>query len=287
MDIYYSWVEGARILQGQNPYARVLQGDMRENDKYATYFPLFYLLSASSQAAGLTSFGEWIRFWRLVFIAFHLATGFLLFAVFIRRQQPLLGLLLASLWLLHNWGLRLSNIAHFDFIPIFFLVLSLLLFNVRRYASLFALSLSLALKQIAIFLVPLYLIWVWQQEMESRARQVFVSGFIIASVPILSSIPFIAWEVEGFILSVLFSVTRYAQFRSVGVFLFGSGGIVNRIPLFLGGALVYLLALRGQLGRYNAAMLVMLVFISFTPVLFPQYLPWAFALILLSFYSDG
>ncbi|AOY80122.1 MULTISPECIES: hypothetical protein [Moorena] len=28
-DIYYSWVEGKRILSGQNPYARVLSGNMR------------------------------------------------------------------------------------------------------------------------------------------------------------------------------------------------------------------------------------------------------------------
>ena len=40
-DIYYTWLEGKRLLAGENPYARVLAGNMRENDKYATYFPLF------------------------------------------------------------------------------------------------------------------------------------------------------------------------------------------------------------------------------------------------------
>ncbi len=35
-DIYYSWIEGGRILHGENPYARVLQGDMQNNSKYAT-----------------------------------------------------------------------------------------------------------------------------------------------------------------------------------------------------------------------------------------------------------
>ncbi len=50
-DIYFIWLEGKRIIAGENPYARVLLGDMRVNDKYATYFPLAYLfLCASSKA---------------------------------------------------------------------------------------------------------------------------------------------------------------------------------------------------------------------------------------------
>ena len=40
-DVYYAWVEGARILENENPYARILDGDMLNNDKYATYFPAF------------------------------------------------------------------------------------------------------------------------------------------------------------------------------------------------------------------------------------------------------
>ena len=57
-DVYYSWVEGARLLEGENPYATILEGDMLENQKYATYFPLFYLLSAVSQLIGLRAYAE-------------------------------------------------------------------------------------------------------------------------------------------------------------------------------------------------------------------------------------
>ena len=32
-DTYYSWVEGRRILRGQNPYERILHGGMDENNK--------------------------------------------------------------------------------------------------------------------------------------------------------------------------------------------------------------------------------------------------------------
>ena len=35
-DIYFVYLEGTRLVDGENPYARVLAGDMRVNDKYAT-----------------------------------------------------------------------------------------------------------------------------------------------------------------------------------------------------------------------------------------------------------
>ncbi|MDF5733310.1 MAG: hypothetical protein PUP92_36330, partial [Rhizonema sp. PD38] len=51
-DIYYLWIEGKRILSGENPYARILLSNMRDNQKYATYFPLFYIMSYLTQLLG-------------------------------------------------------------------------------------------------------------------------------------------------------------------------------------------------------------------------------------------
>src|SRR5262245_46803293 len=61
-DTYYSWIEGRRILRGQNPYERILHGNMEENQKYSTYFPLFYELSALVQTAGIRQYYPWISF---------------------------------------------------------------------------------------------------------------------------------------------------------------------------------------------------------------------------------
>ena len=44
-DVYFTYVEGQRLAAGENPYARVLSGNMRENDKYATYLPAFFSVS--------------------------------------------------------------------------------------------------------------------------------------------------------------------------------------------------------------------------------------------------
>lgn len=282
-DVYYAWVEGTRILTGQNPYARILQGNMFSNNKYATYFPLFYLLSALTQVAGLQTYSDWIGFWRYIFLFFNLGIGALIFLVYYQKQRLLLALLAAALWLLNNWALTVSLIAHIDFIPLFFLLLSLVLFDRHLPLSLLALSLSLALKQIAIFLVPLYLIWVWRASRQNPLKETIVAGLIITSLPFLLSLPFIVWEPEGFFKSVLFSATRHGYSGySVGMELNAAGGLFSRLPLFLLLALVYALSLRETGGRYSNAMLVMLIFTGLTPLLFPQYLVWVIALIILS-----
>src|SRR6185295_5461306 len=114
-DIYYSFTEGQRILNGENPYARVLTGNMRDNKKYATYFPLFYELSYASQALGLEQFATWLVFWRRVFIVFNLGTAFLLFYAFWRFDMEWIGIFAAVFWLFNRWTLTVMSIVHLDF----------------------------------------------------------------------------------------------------------------------------------------------------------------------------
>jgi hypothetical protein len=87
-DVYYVWIEGKRIINGENPYARVLEGNMLDNNKYATYFPVFYWLSAFTQLAGFRDYSTWILFWKIIFDTTHAAIGLLIF--WILRQQNLL-----------------------------------------------------------------------------------------------------------------------------------------------------------------------------------------------------
>ena len=77
-DIYYSYLEGSRLRDGKNPYARILDGNMLDNQKYATYFPLFYEISYISQKWGLHPYLKWILFWQPVFIFFEFALGLVL-----------------------------------------------------------------------------------------------------------------------------------------------------------------------------------------------------------------
>ncbi|MDT8306141.1 MAG: hypothetical protein RRC07_09410, partial [Anaerolineae bacterium] len=286
-DIYYAWVEGQRLLAGQNPFARILQGNMLENNKYATYFPLFYLLAAATEWLGLRDYEVWIGFWQPVFLLFHLASGAWLAVLFARQRRFLLGLIVLALWLLSNWALELTYVINFDAIPIFFLVVSLTLLPRRPLLALFSFSLSLALKQIAIFLVPLYLIWLWQEGDGGRPKRVLWGATAIASLPVLVSLPFLLWNAEGFVRSILFSATRYAGLGLNVALALGSGGFLSRLPLVALVGAVYLMAWCRQMGRFTAAMLTMLGFISLNPVLFPQYVPWFLALLLLALLEVG
>src|SRR5512144_1735101 len=61
-DIHYSFLEGERLVNRQNPYTRIIGSDIRTNQKYPTYFPLFYEVSYFSQNLGLSSFESWLSF---------------------------------------------------------------------------------------------------------------------------------------------------------------------------------------------------------------------------------
>ena len=281
-DVYYVWVEGSRLLNGEDPYARILAGNMRENDKYATYFPGFYGLSALSQAAGLRDYEAWIAFWRVIFLAFDLAIAAALYLLIYPRGRLLSACFAAAFWLFSRWTLHVTEIAHLDFIPIFLMIASLGLFRKHRWSALVLFSLSLGVKQIAIFLVPLYLIWTWQSARQSKLKQTALAGLVIASVPILISLPFLAWHAEGFIKSLAFSATRNPVDHFSVTSLDGQMGWVGlpaRLPMFVMLLAVYALAWRRKVGMYVASLFAMSTFLDFNAVLFRQYFAWIVPLI--------
>ena len=279
-DTYYSWVEGRRILRGQNPYERILHGSMEENNKYATYFPLFYEASALVQRLGLRQYHEWIGFWRYIFLLCNLAVGLLLGAILQSRKTWALALLGMAFWYFNRWTLNTSESAALDFIPILLMVLSLTLFSRHRRTSLLLYSFSLAIKQIAIFLVPLYLIWEYQQT--GSIRKTILAGLWIASIPLLVSIPFLVWNAEGFFKSIAFSGTRAAlnHFGAASVDdILNLEGLIARLPLLIMLCAAYLAAWHKTTGRYGSAMMVMAIFIAFNSVLFEHYPVWLMPLL--------
>jgi hypothetical protein len=282
-DTYYSWVEGGRIRDGNNPYERILHGNMRENRKYATYFPLFYEVSALTQLAGYRQYASWIGFYRYIFLAFNLAVGFALFALTFSRRGWALSLLAVLFWYFNRWTLTASKIVALDFIPIFLMVVSLGIFERHRKTSLLLFSLSIAIKQIAVFILPLYLIWEYQQ---SRSfKNVIIAGLWIASIPFITSVPFLVWNAEGFIRSIAFSATRDATnsytWESIDI-VANLKGLIGRLPILAVLVTAYFASWQKALGHYAAAMLVMATFIAFNPVLYVQYFAWVMPLLLLA-----
>jgi len=274
MDIYYSFVEGRRILVGENPYSRVLAGDFRTNEKYATYFPLFYELSALSQVAGLRDYRDWMAFWRLVFGCFDVAIAIVLFEACRRRGAWLLGVFAAGFWGLGRWNLFVLRIGQLDFVPLLFLLLSLMWLRERPRTAFVLYGASLAFKQIGIFLAPLYLIWAWQLAPRRGLRPVVEAGAWIALVPLLASLPFLFWNATAFVASVLFSAVREARSHfgafSVDVVLGLEGGLA-RLPMLTLLACVYALCATRTIGRYTSCLLVFAVFVDFNSVFYTHY----------------
>jgi hypothetical protein len=289
-DIYYIWLEGQRIVAGENPYARILGGDMRLNDKYATYFPLAYLFTALVQKLGISEFAGWLYLWRPLSFAFHLGLVALVLRHFYWRGLYLLGFAAAAILLLGRWSLYITRVHHLEFAAIFFLLLSLVLLEKRTRLALLAFSVSLGIKQIAIFLLPLYLIYLWNTgSKERRIRDLGIGLAIILSVPVFTSLPFVLWNAEGFAKSILFSATRAEVSHIDGApsldavvaqgWLWLVGLRAKLLMLSLMG-LVYLSCLREKAGLLVAAALVMMIFLYFNSVLFLQYFLWPLSLVL-------
>jgi len=281
-DVYYVWMEGSRLLNGEDPYARILAGNMRENDKYATYFPGFYGLSALTQAAGLRDYEAWIAFWRVIFLAFDLAIAAALYLLIYPRGRLLAASFAAAFWLFSRWTLQVTQVAHIDFIPIFLMIASLGLFRRHRWGSLLLFSLSLSVKQIDVFLVALFLIWTWQSARQDKLKQTLLAGLVIASVPVLSFLPFLAWHAEGFVKSLAFSATRNPVDHFSVPSLDGQMGWLGlpaRLPMLVMLLAVYALAWRRKIGMYVASLFAMSTFLDFNAVLFRQYFAWIVPLI--------
>ena len=132
----------------------------------------------------------------------------------------------------------------------------------------------------------MFLVWVWQRAQKARLKQVFLAGLAIASVPLVSSLPFLVWNAEGFVRSVLFSATRYGatQFSVPSIdIIFGWEGLAGRILMLALLACVYLLAFKKPGHIFLFSFFAMSVFIDYNSVLFSQYPVWVAPMIPLIF----
>jgi len=276
-DIYFDFLEAERIVAGENPYARILTGDMRTNQKYPTYFPLFYLLSAILIKLGLHEFPQWLAFWRIAFVVFNAGAGVILFYLLWPRRGLLLAVVGLLFWFFSRWNLRITTSANIDYPAVFFLLLAFWLLPRHRLWAFLALGLSLGFKQVDSLLVPLFLIVVWQSEKEHRVRAIVAACVALASTLVLTSAPFLAANPEAFLKSMVFEAVRdpaaHIDATSFGVLLgFSSAG--SRAPVFILIALIYALFWRRKIGFYTAGLLTLAAFINFNPVLFLQYFVW-------------
>ena len=284
-DIFYVFGYGDAIAKGDNPYAQIVGKGMRFNRKYPTYFPAMPLAVALQQKIRPTTFSAWVAGYRWVSLFFHLAAGVIFFVVGYRRYGPVFAILLSSFWWFNRWTLLILRIAHIDVIALFFLILAFYLLRHRRNWAFFVFGLSLAVKQIGIFLIPLLLIWAFRHSEKDRLKKSAVALGLMLLVPFVLSLPFLFWHAEGYLRSIFFSATRmggghFGQAASLS-HLFQWHGFAGRLIMLGLMALTYYCYWRRTLSLAVAGLLVMCAFLHFNAVLFVQYLVWALPFILM------
>ncbi|MFH0792670.1 MAG: hypothetical protein V2A74_01415 [bacterium] len=294
-DIFANYNESLRIAHGVNPYARLLESDMIHNDKYPTYLPLFYVLGAGVINLGLEDFDSWVNFWRWISLLCMIGIGLILFAQGQMRGKPGVGVLVMALWLFNRWTMHVAYIAHTDFLALLPFLLSLLLLDKRPRTAMLLYSVSLALKHIAILILPLFLWWgalsvvKMRGEKESLGhrgldltKSVALMGFIAFSTIGIVSLPFLIWDPGAFIRGLAFSVTRQGADPTPGLnAVLPHHGIAARLPLVIILLFIFYFGAKNVLSRLECVVLMILAFLGFNPVFFHQYMVWSLPFLLL------
>ena len=279
-DIAAIWGDGNAIAHGNDPYSRIRHGNMLTNEKYTTYFPGFYVLVAALEKAGVVgidNFEAFTAFWRIAEICLVLLSGAVLYQLYLRSGSHAFAVFGAGLFMLNRWTLTTMTTEEIDIIAVLFLLLSLFFYESFPRRSLVLLGVSLAFKQIAIVLVPLYII-LGSEACRSVKEWIVTAvknALLIAAVPLVLSVPFLIWDAEGFIHSILFSATRLPEGHLLGVAdQVGATGFVAKIPAVAALLLVYLFAWRRQVKLYSGSLLAFFAFTSFNSVYYSRYMVW-------------
>ena len=281
-DIKALFSDANRLQQGINPYSRVLEldSDIIWNQAFATYLPTFYLIASLTQEIGLEDFIQWLGFWRVIFLVANLAIAYLLFFIPYHRYNSILFAIIAALfWLFNRWTLHMTMIYQIDFIAIFFMLFSLVTWPRHKILSLLAFGFSLSVKHIAIFMIPLYIIWIWQSVENKSIKQFLQLNLVMGSIPLSVSAPFLIWNAKGFVKSIFVSATRISEshFGAPAIdTLLGLSGIPAKLPMLILMALIFLAAWFKKISHNTAALFILLIFVDFNSVLFRQYMTWAF-----------
>lgn len=282
-DIRAQYDDARLLTEGINPYSRITNPDLPQ-DRFTFYFPGFLLTTATAIYLGADSYEYWLSGWRLASLLTHLSIGALLFTLILKRGSLLLAIIGSAFWFFSRWPLALYRSGQIDGPAILFLLLSLCLWKKRRDLSCLLFGLSLAVKQMAIFLFPLYLFWTWQEKANEKRMPTALlhTTLLCAVIPALLCLPFFIWNPEDFIATTLFPLTRAAtEPEALHAFL-GLEGIKRKLPFLALLTLIYVQVACNRLTRYQQTCLVLLVLISFTNTYFSRHFNWLLPFLILS-----
>lgn len=276
-DIAFYFHRGTQIVDGHNPYSCVLDAE-ESCVGYPAHLPGMYWVAAGLVKLGFDEVSEWSAIWRPIMLSAWLAVGGILFGYLFVRKQPIFAVASAGLWLFNRWSLHVLKVAHVDFLGVLFLVSSVLLAGRMPFVAALLLGISLSIKQVAILVVPVFLIAVWRYGNLSVKKYALVIASL-ALVPVVSSLPFLIDDPLAVVTGWANVVERPAQSGihgfapSLSEWLDITDGTKSLLMIFL-VVLVYVSVWRKRVMLIPATLFVFAIMMGFTHVLFNQYFVW-------------
>ncbi len=287
-DIYYEFDAAKQFQKGENPYLRILQGDMLENDKYATQLPHYYNFLGMLSANSNHSFGKFVVNFRFVLFLAQVTGGVFIYLIFRQQNKRFLGFCGAIFYIFNVWTLNSIIYLKQDVLAIGLLVASFYFLNSTKYkpVSYMLYGLSLGIKYIGAFAFPLFLLPFLNKKMTLKNLSINLALLIL--VLVLPTFPYIYKDFNSFSRSILFSLTRtpsdsgmiygYNELLVASPESFTNteivGKLLPRLPLFIAMCLTIALLLLKKIKQGTYVFLSLLVFSIFNPVIFAQYITW-------------
>jgi hypothetical protein len=287
-DIYYEYNAAVEIGNGQNPYKRILEGNMVWNKKYATLFPLYYYFLLGIITFSKHIFIDFYHNYGKVLFLFEFVAFLFTYLQFARYNKKFLGFLAGAFLVLNRWTIASVSSSKQDLIAIAILLSSFYFLKNKPRLSYFLFGLSLGIKHIGIFFSPIYLI---PLILKKREFKEFCIDILFISLPlIVPSLPFIFDNLKSFLLSLSFSFTRAPE-SDTGV-LYGYQKLLTlyntenynnlsaltlllpRLPLVLFSLINVYMLFTQKIGKFSYVLFAIIIFVSFNPVYFDQYLLW-------------
>lgn len=268
---------GEQIVKGENPYSCTKNYAACEG--YPAHLPGMYWVAAGFVKMGINELGEWAKVWRPIVFGTWFLIGLILLVYIMRKQQPALAVASFGFWLFNRWSVDVLRIAHTDFLGTLFLLLSVLLINRAPYFAALMLGVSLSIKQLAILVVPLFLIYLFRTQ-KMKLPKLFIILILIVLPPLAVTLPFLIDDPVSTMTGVMNVAERSAQTvhgfaPSLDTWFDMTNG-KWAIMLFLAAA-VYIAAWRKETNLAQGTFLVLAIMIAFTSTLYNQYLVWLLA----------
>jgi hypothetical protein len=289
-DIHYEWSQAVELSKGINPYAQVLSGNLLQNNKYATLFPLYYYFLLGFAALTHCSFAGFAPLYWSALQIFEFVAFLFIYLPF--RKYKAVGLVGGAFFMLNRWTLLDVSMLKQDVISVALLLAALYFIDKKTRLAFFLYGLSLGIKHLGILILPIFLLPMLNSK-RSALDRLLDAGALLAPI-LLPAIPFLLQNPKALVTSIFFSATRAGQ---TSVSTVSNTGFENllvhykllsqttpglnlillllpRLPVVLFICAAIILFITKKITQPQYILFTVISFLALNPVYFDQYFVW-------------